>query len=385
MAEFRSFKGSLVRKGRHSGAEDADSSISSRESQTTSLCAYNLTRERFIGNQVEIGDSSLAVLEARLASLEQRAGAGIALWISPFRDLPVTIVRFPVDLVFLDRDCVVLNTVKSFPIAASLLSDGVVPASALVLPGGALLSAAIQSGDRLILCGPEDMERRLRQRRSETFPPGVVSKVKKESNIPIFGETAVMEDLMESKQNVPDIQVENNGDPVSLESSLEPATSTADSATMDSPAEASSEERLEQFSKKRSWWRRFLAGEPPDPRRSDREAIPGLVAYFFTGGAPVPHNVRDISSNGLYVITEQRWYPNTSVRVTLSDQSEPSRETSLTLYARVARSGRDGVGLQMLLFDQKDVARGKVPPDLDLIVSPAEFEGFVRKFKDSRP
>lgn len=383
MAEFRSFKKSPVLRVSDSSLKGAVSSVLSAASRRTNLCAYNQTRERFISNQVEIGDSSLEVLEALLASLERRAG--VSLWISPFRELPITFVRFPVDLVFLDQDSVVIHTVENFPIAASLLPDGVIPASMLVLPGGALLSAAIQTGDRLILCDPEEMKQRLTQKRSGTFLPSVVLKVNKDSNVPTFGETPEMEDLMKSKQNVPAIQVERNDDPISLESSLEPATSAAESATTESAAETRSEDRLVQFSKKRSWWKRFLAGEPPDPRKGDREAIPGLIAYFFTGGAPVPHKVRDISSNGLYVITEQRWYPNTAIRVTLSDQSEPSRETSLTVYARVARSGRDGVGLQFLLFDEKDVARGKVPPDLDLIVSPVQFEGFVRKFKDSRP
>jgi hypothetical protein len=110
------------------------------------------------------------------------------------------------------------------------------------------------------------------------------------------------------------------------------------------------------------------------------------VVYFFTGSAPVAHPVKNISTNGFYVFTEERWYPDTIIRITFSDQREPSREYSLTVHARVARRDRDGVGLQFVLFEKKAQNRGnsQVEEDPAMVVSKDQVENFVRRFK-SRP
>jgi PilZ domain len=146
-----------------------------------------------------------------------------------------------------------------------------------------------------------------------------------------------------------------------------------------------SEPRSESSSKKRSWLRRFLAGEPSDSRRGDREAIPGLVAYFFTGGGPVAHQVQDISKEGIYVLTKERWYPDTLIRLTLSDEREPSAEMSLTLHARVARSGSNGVGFEFVLFEKKDLEKSAASQveDKTLLVSRAQYHKFLRRFKSA--
>ena len=89
--------------------------------------------------------------------------------------------------------------------------------------------------------------------------------------------------------------------------------------------------------------------DPPDPRKATRETIPGLVAYFFTGGVPVAHGVRDASSSGIYVLTTERWYLGTLVRMTLTDCIDPSIERSITANAMVVRWGNDGVGLKFLV------------------------------------
>jgi hypothetical protein len=44
----------------------------------------------------------------------------------------------------------------------------------------------------------------------------------------------------------------------------------------------------------------------PDPRRVSREPAPGLAAHFWTGAAPEAHRVRDVSSSGLYLVTDER-------------------------------------------------------------------------------
>ena len=68
------------------------------------------------------------------------------------------------------------------------------------------------------------------------------------------------------------------------------------------------------------WW-------SPDPRKAPRELAPGLAAYYWNGAAPKAHAVRDISPTGLYVVTEERWYPGTLVLMTLqrTDDGETDR------------------------------------------------------------
>src|SRR5262249_25532655 len=54
-----------------------------------------------------------------------------------------------------------------------------------------------------------------------------------------------------------------------------------------------------------------------EERRAVRLPMPGLVAYFFTGGSPRPHPIKDISVTGFYMVTNERWLPGTIIRITL--------------------------------------------------------------------
>jgi len=88
-----------------------------------------------------------------------------------------------------------------------------------------------------------------------------------------------------------------------------------------------------------------------EQRRAIRLPMPGLVAYFFTGGSPRPHPIKDISVTGFYMHTEERWLPGTIVRVTLQmvgTGSEAGRD-SITVHSRVVRWGPDGGGFEFVL------------------------------------
>ena len=73
------------------------------------------------------------------------------------------------------------------------------------------------------------------------------------------------------------------------------------------------------------------------------------------------HSIRDISSTGLFLVTEERWYPGTVVMMTLQKRGEPvdSPDRSIAVQSRAVRWGEDGVGLQFVLPDPKDRKRGK--------------------------
>lgn len=379
MAKIRRFNESKVGREADAGTKTGDLSSSQPIAGGTRFCAYNLTRERFLSNQIEVGSFPMQLLEERLASFAP--GLGLALWVNPFRDLPLALFRSPVDLVYLNQNCVVLDKLESFPISTRGSSTEMA-ASVLVLPARTIAAIGIDNGDQLILCGSDEMELRLAQVQSEIVQSSTGPEIIQNRNVASFARFSVHEHLIDKgsgnslKQQVNLIQVTQ--DEISLADKTPDSPSIPDNET---PLH-DNEPHLTDYVKK-SWWRRFLAGDPPDLRRGERESIPGLVAYFFTGGAPVAQKVRDISATGLYVLTDERWYPNTALRVTLSDERDPDRQVSITLFARVARSGSDGVGMQFVLVRKKDLNQSKSSDrdDQSLTVTKEQMEDFVRKFK----
>jgi len=108
----------------------------------------------------------------------------------------------------------------------------------------------------------------------------------------------------------------------------------------------------------KSWLERWWS---PDPRKAPREPSPGLAAYYWTGSAPTAHKIRDISASGLYVVTEERWYPGTLVLMTLQSTvyGEEAAETAIAVHSRAVRWGDDGVGLQFILKDSSSGRKDK--------------------------
>lgn len=98
------------------------------------------------------------------------------------------------------------------------------------------------------------------------------------------------------------------------------------------------------------------AQRPRDRRRADRQSLPGLIAYFFTGGAPEPRRIRNISVTGFYLQTEDRWMPGTVVRMTLQKLGSKGDDPSdtITVNSRIVRWGPDGEGFEFILTDLED-------------------------------
>jgi hypothetical protein len=122
---------------------------------------------------------------------------------------------------------------------------------------------------------------------------------------------------------------------------------------------------------------RWLNPEPTQPRKAQRESVSGLTAYFFTGGAPVAHAVRDVSTTGMYVFTDERWYPGTVVRMTLTDRQQPTAEHSITANMAVMRFGDDGVGLQFVTRPDPSRRGGQAAPQ-DMMGATADELQIVR-------
>jgi hypothetical protein len=133
---------------------------------------------------------------------------------------------------------------------------------------------------------------------------------------------------------------------------------------------------MKNFKVPKSWLARWWS---PDPRKAPRNPAPGLAAYYWTGAAPKAYNIKDISSAGLYLETEERWYPGTLVLMTLqkTDSGEESVEQSISVYCRAVRCGEDGVGLQFVLSNTQDPRLGT-----DLLadkVNKKELDRFLRQ------
>jgi hypothetical protein len=96
--------------------------------------------------------------------------------------------------------------------------------------------------------------------------------------------------------------------------------------------------------KRQSIWFRNLFSR--DPRRSQRLVKPPLVAYYWTGGTPSPHTIADISSSGLFMLTEDLWYPGSILSMTLqrTDQLRGTPESWIAVNLLVVRRTDDGLG-----------------------------------------
>jgi PilZ domain/TadE-like protein len=96
---------------------------------------------------------------------------------------------------------------------------------------------------------------------------------------------------------------------------------------------------------------------PPRKKRAPRYANPGLVAYYWDGGAPKGHVVGDISSTGVYVNTKELWCVGTIVALTLQeagDREATAAGSSITLPCRVVRHGEDGIGFNFVLKREEE-------------------------------
>jgi hypothetical protein len=91
----------------------------------------------------------------------------------------------------------------------------------------------------------------------------------------------------------------------------------------------------------------FARSKSHDRRSGERHSVPLLVAYYWNGANATPHGVRDMSTSGVYVETEDRWYPGTLVLITLQKSvgdADAQLPRSIGVQSKVVRSGPDGVG-----------------------------------------
>ncbi|HEX4322256.1 MAG TPA: PilZ domain-containing protein [Acidobacteriaceae bacterium] len=98
-----------------------------------------------------------------------------------------------------------------------------------------------------------------------------------------------------------------------------------------------------------------------EKRNAERKPSPELSAYYWDGGRPTEHAIRDISSTGLFLMTEERMYPGTIVVMTLQKKDRPDGDSErvLSVQSKAVRCDSDGVGLEFVLPEFDDPRRGQ--------------------------
>jgi hypothetical protein len=103
---------------------------------------------------------------------------------------------------------------------------------------------------------------------------------------------------------------------------------------------------------------------PSDRRRAHRRYVPGVAAYYFTGGSPKPHEVADISMSGFFLITDDHWMPGTMIQMTLQKPcARGERKQSIAVLAKIVRRASDGVGAEFVMPETLDQHGHAVPPE----------------------
>jgi len=106
----------------------------------------------------------------------------------------------------------------------------------------------------------------------------------------------------------------------------------------------------------------WLKAAPSRVMRPERYIRLGIKTHYWDGGAPVSHDLKDISMTGAYLCTAERWYWGTILTLTLVQEGLNAGEkpVSISLPCRVVRHGPDGIGVQFIFRtkpERKDFER----------------------------
>lgn len=272
------------------------------ESPKFRLC--NRSRESFLSLDLTLVDTINETLKSMVGDLAIKPDG--ALWLKPYRGIPVT-PGFPAfEIIYLDEDLRVTQPVESFPSPnpQPLKQE---PDSAIVLTPHTVLASLVRPGDQLAICTPEEME------------------------------------VLRANLAVPAHSVANHNG-----ASAAPVANLNSQFIASHPAEGDLFQQQAEPWLTRIW--NWLMERPRERRKSDRLPLPGLVGYHWSGSTPLPQLVGNISQSGFFLVTEERPMPGTRILMTLqrSGTSGSDPDDVLAVQSRVVRWGPDGVGFQLL-------------------------------------
>ena len=293
-----------------------------RREETQSLRVFNRSRGSLLSLEGRIIDTAAEPLKKLIEELAARSD--VCLWLTPYRGIP-TAPGFPqFDLVYLDEERRVIREVESYP-SPNVKFSTVQASSVLVLPSRTLFASQIHSGDQLAVCVPQEMNRQLRLLMGPTsaHPAAAQSGRSREQEYSLKGHLPPA--LVDGRREELRLALQHLGD------------------TQAAPP----------LPKNKSLMSRVLRSIFPDPdsRGATRHALPGLVAYHWTGGTPKAYQLENISETGFFLLTEERPYPGTLILMTLqrtrTDGTNPG--DSIAVQTKVVRWANQGVGLAFVL------------------------------------
>ena len=96
-----------------------------------------------------------------------------------------------------------------------------------------------------------------------------------------------------------------------------------------------------------------------------RYSLPGLVAYYWTAGAPKVCSVGNISTSGMYVHANEAWLPGSTIPMTLQESGDPEAAGDgwIAVLAQVVRTGPDGFGLAFVFSESAQMFADAIPPE----------------------
>ncbi len=365
---------------------------------------YNKTRDTSVTSGATAVDSTrepLTALRVMVEGLGSENESG--LWLTHITVIPMVPRISPFDLVYLDKDNRVLQRAELLP--ASEIPRFSKPAtSALVLPFRTISAAKIQLGDEFSLTEIEEVEE---------VPAAAIPETRSapsNSNAP--AETVAQPVKKPIVEDIPSpflLALERVEAPAALESAPHAAPAEKEFAIAQffrDPSKAQEDELLsgalakperaplefpsiaQQLSRHRSKPAQRIAKPAPQTseltiqeaplsvladekkpivnrffrwlypalyeqnrRTSERRNAQGLVAYDSLAEKPRMHEVADLSSNGIYLRTAQRWEPGTAMDLIVQRKGrlEKNSQECIELEVVAVRAGSDGVGFSFAL------------------------------------
>ncbi len=298
---------------------------------TKKLCACDLTRESLVKVEVDLVDTVHEPIAAIAEDLTHVSNKGY--WLNPFRGIPKSRGLSRFDLVYLDDRCRVVECAENFAeVEFQPVSGGT--ASALVLPSHTISSAQIHQGDQLRICSAGvpfaelgDPGERSAQHNGAS-PAEAIRCVKDADSFP-----------------------------------SQPAATLDEKAILQADKQDTSETpEQEKPSLKARFLRWLFPDITADRRLGNRRPLPGLIAYYWTGGAPQAFRLRDVSPNGFYLLTEERWIEGTRIMMTLQMEATADENIADTacVESQVVRWGEDGVGFKFVQSEFVDLNSGEL-------------------------
>jgi hypothetical protein len=105
----------------------------------------------------------------------------------------------------------------------------------------------------------------------------------------------------------------------------------------------------------KEWFKKTFPEEPLP--RAERRHVDGLAALHWTGKCPGLDDVKDISSSGIYIKTNERWPPGeiNPIRLTSDEIPEDDPDHDVEIQTRAVRWGDDGMGLSFILPENMEL------------------------------